>query len=185
MATLTFFDTFADAPMTSMGEARIELQPVGLADAAIIFDAWGRRPENFTHLTARVFAELAEARAYIAGLLQSPDSLAFHILERSGSVVGIVKAAVVGHRAQVGYVVDQAFWGRGFATEAVRQLVASLEAMPSISRIWATCALDNLASARVLEKNGFTREATLKRWAAYPALGGLAFDNYSYVRSKP
>jgi RimJ/RimL family protein N-acetyltransferase len=96
--------------------------------------------------------------------------------------VGIVKAAVFGHRAQVGYVVSKPFWGRGFATSAVRQLVASLEASPSITRIWATCALDNAASARVLEKAGFQREAILKKWVTYPAQGGVAFDNYSYVR---
>jgi RimJ/RimL family protein N-acetyltransferase len=103
-------------------------------------------------------------------------------LEPAGDVVGIVKAAVLGHRAQVGYVVSKPFWGRGFATSAVQQLVAILEASPTISRIWATCALDNAASARVLEKSGFHREAILKKWVTYPAKGGVAFDNYSYVR---
>ena len=83
---------------------------------------------------------------------------------------------------EVGYVVDKQFWGRGLATAALRQLVGLLEAIPTLSRIWATCALDNPASARVLEKSGFVREAILKKWATYPAQGGGAFDNYSYVR---
>jgi [ribosomal protein S5]-alanine N-acetyltransferase len=168
--------------MTEREGTLVELRPVGPADAPILFESWGRQPENFTHLTARVFAELSDARAYIAGLFQTPESRAFHIVKRDGEVVGIVKAAVVGHRAQVGYVVSKPFWGRGFATDAVRQLVTSLEASPSISRIWATCALDNAASARVLEKAGFQREAILKKWVIYPAQGGVAFDNYSYVR---
>jgi len=168
--------------MTNRGGVVVKLKPVGLADAPIIFECWGRRPENFTHLTARVFAEVSDAQVYIAGLFQTPESRAFHILEPTGDVVGIVKAAVLGHRAQVGYVVSKPFWGRGFATSAVRQLVAILEESPNISRIWATCALDNPASARVLEKSGFHREAILKKWVTYPAQGGLAFDNYSYVR---
>jgi [ribosomal protein S5]-alanine N-acetyltransferase len=160
----------------------VELRPVGPDDAPIIFESWGRQPENFTHLTARVFAELSDAQAYVAGLFPTPESSAFHIVKPSGEVVGIVKAAVLGHRAQVGYVIGKPFWGRGLATSAVRQLVASLEATTSIARIWATCALDNPASARVLEKAGFHREAILKRWVTYPAQGGAAFDNYSYVR---
>jgi [ribosomal protein S5]-alanine N-acetyltransferase len=168
--------------MTEGESTLVELRPVGPDDAPILFESWGRQPENFTHLTARVFAELSDARAYIAGLFQTPESSAFHIVKGDGEVVGIVKAAVVGHRAQVGYVVSKPFWGRGFATDAVRQLVASLEASPSISRIWATCGLNNAASARVLEKAGFHREAILKRWVIYPAQGGVAFDNYSYVR---
>lgn len=168
--------------MTEGEGVLVELRPVGPADAPIIFESWGRQPENFTHLTARVFAELSDARAYIAGLFQTPESRAFHLVKPDGEVVGIVKAAVLGHRAQVGYVVSKPFWGRGFATSAVGRLVASLEASSSISRIWATCALDNPASARVLEKTGFQREAILKKWVTYPAQGGVAFDNYSYVR---
>ena len=168
--------------MTEIEGALVELRPVGPADAPIIFESWGRQAENFTHLTARVFTELSDARAYIAGLFQNPESSAFHIVRPDGEVVGIVKAAVLGHRAQVGYVVSRSFWGRCFATSAVGQLVAYLEASSSISRIWATCALDNPASARVLEKSGFHREAILKRWVIYPARGGVAFDNYSYVR---
>jgi RimJ/RimL family protein N-acetyltransferase len=160
----------------------VQLERVDLADAPIVFESWGRRPENFTYLTTRVFGELHDAQAYIAHLSQNPESSAFHIVEPLGNVVGIVKAAVCGHRAQIGYVVDMFHWGKGFATNAVQQVLALLESMPAISRIWATCALENPASARVLEKAGFTREAVLKRWGTYPAQGGRAFDNYSYVR---
>lgn len=168
--------------MTDEESALVELKPVGLADAPLIFDCWGREPENFAHLTARVFTSLGDAQAYIAGLFQTPESSAFHVLGPGGDVVGIVKAAVLGHRAQVGYVINKPFWGRGFATRALQKLVVSLETSPSISRIWATCALNNPASARVLEKSGFHREAILKKWVTYPAQGGGAFDNYSYVR---
>jgi len=159
----------------------ISLRPVEDADASLIFDAWGQHAANFEYLTARVFVSIADARAYIRALFPTPASLAFHIVTSSG-VVGIVKASVLGHRAQIGYVVHEAFAGRGLATAAVRQLVARLEANPSISRIWATCALDNMASARVLEKCGFEREAVLKNWVTYPAQGDRAFDNYSYVK---
>jgi RimJ/RimL family protein N-acetyltransferase len=57
-----------------------------------------------------------------------------------------------------------------------------VEAMPSISRVWATCALYNPASARVLEKCGYEREGILRNWVKYPAQGNRAFDNYSYVK---
>jgi ribosomal-protein-alanine N-acetyltransferase len=163
-------------------DALVELKPVVPADAALILESWGRRRENFTCLTAQVFADIDDVEHYIAGLFPTRESLAFHIVEPSEGVVGIVKASIVGHRAQVGYVVDRAFWGRGLATSAVRRLVAMLEATPPVSRIWATCALNNPASARVLEKCGFTFEAVLKNWVIYPAQGGRAFDNYSYVR---
>jgi len=163
-------------------ETLVKLKPVVLGDAALILDSWGRRPQNFTYLTARVFDGLRDAERYIADLFPNQESMAFHVVAQSEAVVGIVKATILGHRAQVGYVIDQAFWGQGFATAAVQALLAKLEAYPSLSRIWATCALDNAASARVLEKSGFEREAVLKNWVTYPAQGGRPFDNYSYVR---
>lgn len=163
------------------GEKLVELKPVVADDAALIFDSWGRRRENFTYLTARAFEDVSDAQRYVDNLFPNEQSVAFHIVAQNEGVVGIVKASVLGHRAQVGYVVDKTFWGRGFATAAVQQLLTKLEASPTLSRIWATCALDNAASARVLEKAGFVREAVLKNSVIYPALGGRAFDNYSYV----
>ena len=50
--------------------------------------------------------------------------------------------------------------GRGFASEAVAALVAHLLATPSISVVTATTAVENVASQRVLEKNGFAQVGT-------------------------
>jgi [ribosomal protein S5]-alanine N-acetyltransferase len=160
----------------------IELKPVQPTDGELIFGAWGSHPENFAYLTARVFSDVADADRYVAELFSTPESFAFHIVEPAGGIVGIVKAAVSGHRAQIGYVVHQPFWGRGFATAAVQRVTEMVEALPQISRVWATCALENPASVRVLEKCGYEREAILKNWVIYPAQGRRAFDNYSYVK---
>jgi len=160
----------------------VELKPVEHGDANTIFDAWGRHSENFGYLTASVFSDVGDAQRYIASILPTPESKAFHIVVPTEGVIGIVKATIVGHRAQIGYVVHRPFCGRGFATAAVREVTQMVEAMPAVSRVWATCALDNPASARVLEKCGFKLEAILKNWVTYPAQGGRAFDNCSYVR---
>jgi ribosomal-protein-alanine N-acetyltransferase len=160
----------------------IVLKPAGLDDAEVIFNAWGRYPRNFTYLLAQVFSDVADAQRYLENVFSTPESKAFHIVDPENGVVGIVKAIIVGHTAKIGYVVHKPFWGRGVATTAVREVVGVVEASPAISRIWATCALDNVASARVLEKCGFQREAILKNWAMYPAQDGRALDNYSYVK---
>jgi RimJ/RimL family protein N-acetyltransferase len=158
------------------------LKPVCVSDAQLVFESWGRYPQNFARLSARVFMDIGDAQRYLSSLFSAPASMAFHIVKPGGAVVGIVKAIVTEHRAQVGYVVHEPFRGRGFATRAVELIVARLEADIGISRIWATCALDNPASTRVLEKCGFQREGVLKNWVVYPALGDRATDNYSYVK---
>lgn len=160
----------------------IELKPVTVEDASLILSTWGCHPKNFSYLTASVFVTLQDAERYVKELYPTPESRAFHILLPGGELAGIVKAAIHDHRAQVGYVVHEPFWGRGIATSAVRQVLTELEELPRILRIWATCAIDNPASARVLEKCGFQREGILRNWVTYPAQGGRPFDNYSYVK---
>ncbi|HUE88579.1 MAG TPA: GNAT family N-acetyltransferase [Vicinamibacterales bacterium] len=53
---------------------------------------------------------------------------------------------------EVGYWVGREFWGRGVATEAVRQFLAVISTRP----LFAWAAAHNAGSQRVLEKNGFT-----------------------------
>lgn len=69
------------------------------------------------------------------------------------------------HRtAEIGYTIAEAARGKGYATEAVRLLVA-LAFDPeglNFERLQAITAVENLASRRVLERVGFTQEGILK-----------------------
>ncbi|HUM77420.1 MAG TPA: GNAT family N-acetyltransferase [Methanoculleus sp.] len=57
----------------------------------------------------------------------------------------------------IGYTVVRECQGRGYATEAVRQIVSAAFSLPGIRWIMATTHPDHAASIRVLEKNGFRR----------------------------
>lgn len=61
--------------------------------------------------------------------------------------------------ANIGYELDPRAWGRGYATEAAREIVRFGFEELSLHRIWAECVSDNTGSARVLEKLGMRREA--------------------------
>jgi hypothetical protein len=49
-----------------------------------------------------------------------------------------------------------------------------------IFRVWALCDVDNLASARVMEKVGMQREGILRRWILHPNLSDEPRDVYCY-----
>jgi predicted acetyltransferase len=66
-------------------------------------------------------------------------------------------ASVGGH---VGYGVRPSARRRGFASDALRQVVA-LAAARGIPRLLVTCDLDNVASARTIEANGGELEGEL------------------------
>jgi RimJ/RimL family protein N-acetyltransferase len=71
-------------------------------------------------------------------------------------VVGEIGGGFVGPGVvEIGYAVVASAWGRGYATDAVRALVARARAVPSIERMIGHTPLDRPASGRVLEKAGF------------------------------
>lgn len=80
--------------------------------------------------------------------------------------------------AELGYAVSSAHQGRGLMTEAVGRLLADVFTRTSIERVEARCAVDNAASRRVLEKNGFRHEGTLR---SYFRLRGRRLDNYLFA----
>ena len=65
--------------------------------------------------------------------------------------------------ASLGYCLDDAAWGHGYATEAADALLGWAFGVLDLNRVQAETDTRNLASARVLEKVGFVREGTLRQ----------------------
>ena len=82
-----------------------------------------------------------------------------------------------GSRVEIGYWVGPEVWGRGIASRAVRAL--ALRAFEDFDcwKVWATIRDGNEASRRVLEKAGFTYEATLREHSVH---AGRAYDVHSF-----
>jgi ribosomal-protein-alanine N-acetyltransferase len=72
-----------------------------------------------------------------------------------------------GRQGNIGYELDPRYWGRGYATEAARAMVALGFERFGLHRIWSWCVADNTASAHVLEKLGMRREGHLREREYY------------------
>ena len=72
------------------------------------------------------------------------------------------------HGTVLGFVLCRHAWGRGVATEAALRVVDVAFEHFGVWRVWATCAPQNQASRRVLEKVGMRHEALLRRWIVSP-----------------
>ena len=58
----------------------------------------------------------------------------------------------------IGYVLNRKYWGEGYATELAEALLAFGFNEMGLHRVYATCDVDNIASAHVMEKIGMQRE---------------------------
>jgi RimJ/RimL family protein N-acetyltransferase len=62
------------------------------------------------------------------------------------------------HRLDFGYVLARSWWGRGLMTEVLTEVVEWALSQPPFFRIGAVCDVENIGSARVMEKAGLTLE---------------------------
>jgi len=99
--------------------------------------------------------------------------------EAVGAVGMIAGQDVHRIRAEVGYWLGHAHWGRGIMSEAMRAFGDHLISERGFLRLEAPVFETNPASARVLEKAGFERESVQRRSAI--KLGRI-IDVWFYVR---
>jgi [ribosomal protein S5]-alanine N-acetyltransferase len=82
--------------------------------------------------------------------------------------------------AELGYWIAVPHWGTGLATAAVGLVATALfDTVPLLHRLFAIVADNNPASARVLERNGFVREAIMRKHALKD---GVIGDSWLYAR---
>lgn len=150
---------------------RLELRRFAPADAAAVQRLAGAREvASQTLLIPHPYPDGA-AEAWIAKHAEGAElTLA---IDHGGELVGAIGLHIerAHDRAELGYWIGVPYWGRGFATEAARAIVAHGFNEHALNRIHAWVFTSNPASARVLEKIGMTREGVFrehfKKWDAY------------------
>lgn len=107
----------------------------------------------------------------------SPSGVIIKAIEFNGVFVGCISATAGQfeyHRsAELGYWVgrlsfnkelsNKELWNQGIATEALSLFIEALKDTTHLSRLFVSVVTENRASIRVLEKNGFTLDGTLKQ----------------------
>ena len=99
-------------------------------------------------------------------VLWEGGDISWAVTTKAGQFIGTVGlhgSAVEVNTIEIGYWFGQPHWGKGYATEAVRAVVAQAFGSWKIPALRATHAKDNPASGYVLAKNGFcyTGEVTV------------------------
>ena len=134
---------------------RLLLRLPALADAARVALLAG--DYDIARMTAMIphpYSEEAAAQ-WLAGALEGEEGTIF-MIERDGTLVGCT-----GYRAfdeehgELGYWIGKSYWGRGYATEAVRAAIAHAFDADGFAYLKAGHFVDNPASERLLGKLGF------------------------------
>ena len=96
-----------------------------------------------------------------AGVEPSDEDWTGMLIEKASNTaigqLGAIGQPDANGKIEIGYGLNPEFHRRGYATEMIGALTAWLLEQPSVNVVSANTAVANLASQRVLEKNGFRR----------------------------
>jgi len=134
---------------------RLVLRPPVIADAArVSLLAGDYDVASMTGTIPHPYSEQMAAE-WLADVLKGEEGVVF-MIERDGTLIGCT-----GYRgfdadyAELGYWIGKPYWGQGFATEAVRALIAHAFDADGFAYLKAGHFADNPASERVIQKLGF------------------------------
>jgi ribosomal-protein-alanine N-acetyltransferase len=172
-------------PPEKLETERFTLRKPRMDDARAIFSAYAQDPLVTRYMTWRPHKNLEETCRIVELMLKLWDgghAYSYAItLKNSDSVIGMIAMHPDGFKVGIGYVLARPYWNKGYITEAALAITNWLLEQPDIYRVFATCDIENLASARVMEKVGMQREGILRKYIVHPNISDEPRDAYLYA----
>lgn len=147
-------------------ELSIRLRPFELADVDD-FMLWAGDDRVMKFVRWSTFTSKEEALVFIRDVcIPHPWRRSICIDGRSVGFVSVYPWSGDDRcKADVGYAVAREHWGKGIATRALRMAIPQVfERFPDVVRLQAFVGVENRASQRVVEKVGFQKEGTLRKY---------------------
>lgn len=89
------------------------------------------------------------------------------ILKHTDDLIGMIDLTLESDKiGEMGYVLNQSHWGKGYGTEAAKLMVNYGFKTLGLHKIICTCDTRNIGSYRIMEKVGYRRVGTYKRFNA-------------------
>lgn len=116
---------------------------------------------------------------------KSRIKLGIFLKEERNALVGIIEVMDIRKKvecATVGYYLAESYWGKGIATESLGLLVDFLFKTVGFNRLQAEVMVENESSKRVLVKNGFQKEGTIRQGAFWAGKGIVDLEVYGILK---
>ncbi|MCM3724272.1 GNAT family N-acetyltransferase [Neobacillus cucumis] len=148
---------------------RLILRKVTLDDAEDIF-SYGANEEVTKYVTWNTHKTLSDTKEFIDIILNryknsqvAPWGIEY---KDNGKLIGTIDFVwwEPNHKiAEIGYVISQDYWGNGLTTEAAKEVIKFGFEKMNLVRIQARCFVENIGSARVMEKTGMSFEGIIRK----------------------
>jgi RimJ/RimL family protein N-acetyltransferase len=152
-----------------LSSARLQMRLLRHQDAAALLALYSD-PLVIAHTPLDLLDSLPAAEAYVAAVIENfiyGNYCWVLIHQQDLAIIGTISLPHVdrqGLKAEIGYTLAVNYWGQGLATEAVKIIVDYCFTDLGLWRLEAYLLPENVASVRVLEKNGFRCEGFCRQF---------------------
>jgi ribosomal-protein-alanine N-acetyltransferase len=168
---------------------RLKFRKLTMRDAGDIFE-YASVPEVTLYVSWTPHRTLADTKSFLKHVLFQyekgiPASWGI-VLKENDKLIGTggyLWWSTEHSKAEVGYVISDKYWNKGYMTEALKKILQFGFETMNLERIEARCFIKNTASERVMQKCGMKLEGIL-RSSLYIKGEFTDFKLYSILKSE-
>jgi [ribosomal protein S5]-alanine N-acetyltransferase len=164
---MKLLDILANLP--TIETDRLLLRKITLNDAQDMFE-YASDPQVSEYTTWSTHASIEDTKYFLKSLIKMykrrelVDWGIEHKADRKFiGTCGYVEWSMTHSRAEIGYALSSKYWNQGYMSEAVNAIMEFGFREMVLNRIEAKCKVNNIASARVMEKLGMQLEGILRQ----------------------
>lgn len=148
---------------------RLILRKITLEDVEDMY-SYASNEEVSKYVTWETHKTLSDTKEFVEYVLAQYENKKVALwgieYKENGKFIGtidFVSWSVKHHVAEIGYVLSQDYCGRGNVTEAAKEVIKFGFNNMDLVRIQARCFVENIGSARVMEKTGMSFEGIIRK----------------------
>lgn len=147
---------------------RIKLRNIDLKDYKSLLPIWNNE-EIIKYTYQPYITNDEDCKNHIEWVLNNQKNNDFYynslVIEFDKKIIGIIGIEIKSKYAkeyELWYILLEKYWGKGFATEAVKTLLDKFLHEVDVERLYAEAVIENIASWKLLEKIGMKKEGCLR-----------------------
>ncbi len=165
---------------------RLCLRPIDPRDVQSVFDCWMRDEEVSRYMYWKASDKIEDAQEFIDYERNMYESDTWYrwiiVLKETKQIIG---TCLIYYNEEelnwdISYNLGRKYWGKGYATEAMKRVMNYAESVLQLEEFIAIHAVENKSSQRIIEKLGFVYEKEVP----YECNGGTIITKGKFYRKK-
>ncbi len=173
---------------TTLSTKRLLFRKPRLTDAIQLYSTYTADSEVTHFVSWKPHTTIAQTRDFLKSCLNKWDKSneLNYLVETIGShkPIGMIKIVFDNNTVNLGYVFAKKFWRQGYATETVKTFIDLLFKIKEIKMVRSFCDVENIASAKVMQKSGMEYQKTLSKHVVHPNISSKKRDCFLYAITK-